>query len=263
MDTWIDIRRKARACHAKALAATGGDRRAATIIAAVLKADRLKVEPHDFPADTLGSLNRKFRLVRVKKGLAPEDELVVVAHEIGHFHMHHDPHNEVTVRPDGLGGDPVDSGAGKVEGYSPSERKEVQADIFAGELLCPGDWLRDEFVLRNRRPAEIAGDLGIPVSLVLNQMVRAVLLAPIGPTPEVPPDTVHDLDESQQAAVMWEGEPLLVEAGPGTGKTRTLVRRIQRKLDEKSAPASFLALRGSATTAWRRPGRQRGVPERQ
>jgi superfamily I DNA/RNA helicase len=41
---------------------------------------------------------------------------------------------------------------------------------------------------------------------------------------------------------MWEGEPLLVEAGPGTGKTRTLVRRIQRKLDEKSTPASFLAL---------------------
>src|SRR5262245_44219894 len=109
MDAWIDIRRKARPCHANAMAETGGDRSAAKIIAAALKADRLKVEPHDFPAGTLGSLNRKFRLVRVKKGLDPRDELVVVAHEIGHFHMHHDPHNEVTVRPGGLGGDPVDS----------------------------------------------------------------------------------------------------------------------------------------------------------
>jgi DNA helicase-2/ATP-dependent DNA helicase PcrA len=68
LDAWIDIRRKARACHAKAMAETGGDRRAEKIIAAALKADRLKVEPHEFPAGTLGSLNRAFRLVRVKKG---------------------------------------------------------------------------------------------------------------------------------------------------------------------------------------------------
>jgi DNA helicase-2/ATP-dependent DNA helicase PcrA len=242
LDTWIDIRRKARACHAKALAETNGDRRAERIIEAALKADRLKVEQQDFPAGTLGSLNRKFRLVRVKRGLDRPDELVVTGHEIGHFHLHHDPHNEVTVRPDGLGGDPVDSGAGKVEGYSPGERKEVQADIFAGELLCPGDWLREEYIGRKRRPESIAEELGLPVSLVMNQMVRAVLLPPIGAAPEVAPGVMHELDESQQAAVMWEGGPLLVEAGPGTGKTRTLVRRIQRKLDENEAPAAFLAL---------------------
>jgi DNA helicase II / ATP-dependent DNA helicase PcrA len=139
LDAWIDIRRKARACHENALAETKGDRRAEKVIAAALKADRLKVEPYDFPSGTLGSLNRRFRLVRVQKNLAPEEEFVVIAHEIGHFHMHHDPNNEVTARSEGLGGDPVDSGAGKVEGYSPNERKEVQADIFAGEMLCPGD----------------------------------------------------------------------------------------------------------------------------
>jgi DNA helicase-2/ATP-dependent DNA helicase PcrA len=242
VDAWIDIRRKARACHAKALAATNGDRCAEEIIEAALKADGLEVETYQFAPGTVGSLNRAFRLVRVQKNLKHEDELVVIAHEIGHFHLHHDPHNEVTARPDGLGGDPVDSGAGKVEGYSPNERKEVQADIFAGELLCPGDWLREEFVGNNRRPESIAKELGLPPSLVMNQMVRAILLPPIGAAPEVAPAVMHDLDESQLAAVMWEGGPLLVEAGPGTGKTRTLVRRIQRKLDEKEAPASFLAL---------------------
>jgi superfamily I DNA/RNA helicase/Zn-dependent peptidase ImmA (M78 family) len=242
VDAWIDIRRKARACHAKALAATNGDRRAEKIIEAALKADRLEVETYEFAPGTLGSLNRAFRLVRVQKNLELTDELVVIAHEIGHFHLHHDPHNEVTARPDGLGGDPVDSGSGKVEGYSPNERKEVQADIFAGEVLCPGDWLREEFVGKNRRPESIAKELGLPPSLVMNQMVRAVLLPPIGTAPEVAPAVMHDLDASQQAAVMWEGGPLLVEAGPGTGKTRTLVRRIQRKLDEKETPASFLAL---------------------
>ena len=70
----------------------------------------------------------------------------------------------------------------------------------------------------------------------------AVLLPPHWRDPEVAPAVMHELDESQLAAVMWEGGPLLVEAGPGTGKTRTLVRRIQRKLEENESPASFLAL---------------------
>ncbi|MDA4848781.1 ATP-dependent helicase [Hoeflea poritis] len=242
MDAWVDIRRKARACHVKALAKTGGDRHAEKIIAAALKADNLEVESRDFEQGVLGSLNRAFRLVRVRNGLDRQEKCMVIAHEIGHFHLHQDPQNEVTTRPHGLGGDPVESGAGKVEGYSPHERKEVQADIFAGELLCPADWLREEFIRRNRRPAAIAEDLGLPVSLVMNQMVRAVLLPPIGPEPDVTPVATHDLDDSQQAAVVWDGKPLLLEAGPGTGKTRTLVRRIQHKLDQGSMPASFLAL---------------------
>nr|WP_315764395.1 ATP-dependent helicase [Bradyrhizobium sp. SZCCHNS2005] len=242
MDAWIDIRRKARDCHAKALKATNGDRRADKIIAAALKLDDLEVEGHDFEPGVLGALDRAFRLVKVKKGLDEAEKLVVIAHEIGHFHLHHDPHNEVTARSHGLGGDPVDSGAGKVEGYSPHERKEIQADIFAGELVCPGDWLREEFVTKNRRPKAIAKELGVPVSLVMNQMVRAVLLPPIGPAPEVAPAVVRDLDASQQAAVVWSGGPLLVEAGPGTGKTRTLVRRVQYMLEKEASPASFLAL---------------------
>src|SRR5271156_3868396 len=179
MDAWADIRRKARACHEQALATAKGDRRAASIIAAALTNDSLELRPVAFNPGILGSLDRSSRLVNVAKNQDPVDELVVIAHEIGHFRLHHDPHNEVTVRPQGLGGDPVDSGAGKVEGYSPRERKEVQADIFAGELLCPSDWLREEYVVHGRRPHEIAADLGLPPHLVMNQMVRALLLPPL------------------------------------------------------------------------------------
>jgi len=96
VDAWIDIRRKARLCHEKALAATNGDRRAASIIAAALENDSLEVRPVDFEEGILGSLDRSSRLVNVAKNLAPVDELVVIAHEIGHFHFHHDAHNEVT-----------------------------------------------------------------------------------------------------------------------------------------------------------------------
>ena len=180
MDAWVEIRRKARACHEEALAVANGDRRAEALIKAALAQDDLEVRYLDFSPGILGSLDRSARLVNVAKHQDPADECVVIAHEIGHFRLHHDPHNEVTVRPQGLGGDPVDSGVGKVEGYSPRERKEVQADIFADEFLCPSDWLREAYVIHGKRTDEIATELGLPVTLVSNQMARALLLPPLG-----------------------------------------------------------------------------------
>jgi len=242
VDTWADIRRKARACHQEALATAKGDRRASSIIAAALKNDNLDPRPYSFAPGTLGSLDRSARLVNVAKGLDPVEERVVIAHEIGHFRLHRDPHNEVTARPPGLGGDPVDSGAGRVEGYSPRERKEVQADVFAGELLCPSDWLREEFLVRGKRPAQIAAELDLPPTLVMNQMIRALLLPPLRDVTPEPAGVDQELDESQKAAVLWDQGPLLVDAAPGTGKTRTLVRRIKHLLDKGSMSSNFFAL---------------------
>lgn len=181
MDAWIDIRRKARACHQRALVNAKGDRRAAAIVAAALDNDDLQVRRMAFAPGILGSLDRSSRLINVAENQEPRNELVTIAHEIGHFHLHLDPHSEVTVQPSSLGGDPVDSGAGRVQGYSPRERKEVQADIFAGEFLCPSDWLRDEYVVHGKRPEAIAAEIGLPYSLVLNQMIRALLLPPLRP----------------------------------------------------------------------------------
>lgn len=246
MDGWSDIRRKARACHAKALTKAKGDRRASALVTAALAnadLERRYYEPGTvFGEGVLGSFERASGLVNVALRQEPEDEAVVTAHEIGHSELHHDPINEVTLLPPGLGGDPVESGAGKVEGYSPRERKEVQADIFAAEFLCPADWLRAQYVEGGRKPADVAGDLGLPNSLVMNQLIRAVLLPPLRDAPPAQPGAVHELDESQQAAATWEGGPLLVDAGPGTGKTRTLVRRIEHLLGRGSTPGMFLAL---------------------
>ena len=203
--------------------------------------DDLEVRRLDFGPGLLGSLDRPSQLVNVAKGQKPEDELLVLAHEIGHFHLHRDPHNEVTTRPQSLGGDPVDSGAGRVEGYSPRERKEVQADIFAGEFLCPSDWLRDEY-MAGKKPREICGSLGLPESLVLNQMIRALLLPALTPASPRRVGADGPLDESQAVAVAWEKGPLLVDAGPGTGKTRTLIGRIEHLLAKGYRPGSFLAL---------------------
>lgn len=222
MDAWIDIRRRARACHEEALKASKGDRRAHALVAAALRNDDLELRHYEpgsiVSKGVLGFLNRSARLVNVAKHQDPADELVVISHEIGHYRLHRDPQNEVTVRTPGLGGDPIDSGAGRVEGYSPRERKEVQADIFAGEFLCPADWLRDEHVARNRRPHEIAKELGLPPHLVMNQAIRALLLPPIGPAPPPAEAQTHLLDASQETTATWR------DAGPGTGCSPQVAR---------------------------------------
>src|SRR5690349_3769211 len=145
MDAWGDIRLKARACRAEALKHAKGALTARAVIDGALKADDLQLRPYapgsSVSKNVNGYLQRSALLVNIATGLSPGDEVVVIAHEIGHFKLHHDPQNEVTAMASGLGGDPVDSGAHRVEGYSSRERKEVQADIFAGELLCPTDWL--------------------------------------------------------------------------------------------------------------------------
>ena len=242
MDAWVEIRRKARACHNEARAKANGDRRASALIEAALAQDDLELRYLDLGPGILGSLDRSARLVNVAKHQAPADEAVVIAHELGHFQLHRDPHTEVSVRPYGLGGDPIDSGAGKVEGYSPRERKEVQADIFAGEFLCPADRLREAYLVYGKRPQEIATELGLPVNLVTNQMARALLLPALSPSKEAQPAVIHELDESQTIAATWDKGPLLVDAGPGTGKTRTLIHRIKHLLERGSKPGTFLAL---------------------
>ena len=177
MDAWIDIRRKARVCHAKALAVTNGDRRAEKIIEAALKADRLEVETCEFAPGTLGSLSRAFRLVRVQKNLKLEDEHVVIAHEIGHFHLHHDPHNEVTVRPHGLGGDPVDSGAGQGRRLFAARTEGSSSGHLRRRISLPGRLASRRIRCQETAPAKHRERTWTAPSLVMNQMVRALVAA--------------------------------------------------------------------------------------
>ena len=183
MDAWRDIRLKARACHLRALAGVQGDRRGRALVDAALTDADLELrycQPGEvFGIGVHGSFERADGLVYVVSGQDPKDEVVVIAHEIGHSELHHDPSTEVRNVQSQLGGDPIDSGAGVVEGYSSRERKEVQADIFAGEFLCPADWLRAELAEKGRRPSEVAEKLGLPYGLVLNQAIRALLLPPL------------------------------------------------------------------------------------
>ncbi|GBE02003.1 MAG TPA: hypothetical protein ENH07_07365 [Nitrospirae bacterium] len=55
-------------------------------------------------------------------------------------------------------------------------------------------------------------------------------------------DTFRNLNEAQRKAVLTAEGPLLVVAGPGTGKTMTIVRRIEHLIDEGIRPENILAV---------------------
>lgn len=54
------------------------------------------------------------------------------------------------------------------------------------------------------------------------------------------------LTDEQEAAVTWEGGPVLVVAGPGTGKTRTLVARAERLLGRETGGVLVLTFTNRA-----------------
>ena len=66
------------------------------------------------------------------------------------------------------------------------------------------------------------------------------------------------LDDAQLAAVTHGDSPLVIVAGAGTGKTRTLTSRVARILERGVPPERILLLTftgGRPTTCW--PGRLR------
>src|ERR1019366_294114 len=71
------------------------------------------------------------------------------------------------------------------------------------------------------------------------------------------PHWARGLNDLQRRAVDHDGGPLLIVAGAGTGKTRTLVSRLARFLDEGVAPERILLVtfsRRAAAELTRRAG---------
>jgi DNA helicase-2/ATP-dependent DNA helicase PcrA len=76
-------------------------------------------------------------------------------------------------------------------------------------------------------------------------LARKYVLKSIDPPPSPAPSTIdyeEELNEAQREAAMFLEGPLLVVAGAGTGKTRTLVYRVARLIERGIDPRSVLLL---------------------
>ena len=169
---------------------------------------------------------------------------LLVAHEIGHATLHAgsvscasadiDPTRSTEAAPVGLQ---------RVEDYGARERRELQANVFARELLLPRTLARWLHQGERLTAAAIAARTGLPMTLVRQQLFDALLLPPGVLSADKPaPAYTPRPDPSQDRAAAHRGAPFQLQAGPGTGKTRTLVKRVISLLENGIDPAAILVL---------------------
>ncbi|MBK7705574.1 MAG: UvrD-helicase domain-containing protein [Acidobacteria bacterium] len=162
-----------------------------------------------------------------------------VAHEIGHARLHgHRISCSATEIDETKASEDCDSGAEKAVGYGAGERLEREANLFAIEFLLTCESLRRAFDTTDARA--IAEKLKVPIETVAGQLMRALLIPP-GQL-ETQPRSERKPDDSQKSAAESTACPLLVSAGPGTGKTQTLAGRISFLIGRGVSPGRILAL---------------------
>ena len=166
----------------------------------------------------------------------------LVAHEIGHAefggHVELGPTRDVDWT---RSADPAATGADRVVDYSRKARQEVQMDLFARELLFPRALARQWHLDQGLSASQIAERLQAPFDMVAVQLFDALFLPPIpgGKTKQI---RSNELNPEQKDAAEHLGGPLLVRAGPGTGKTQTLVGRLGFLKKQEVDPESVLVL---------------------
>ncbi len=183
----------------------------------------------------------------------------LVAHEIGHdeFGGMVDIAPTTEIDP-ARSADPSSVGADRVVDYSNRGRQEVQMDLFAREFLFPRTLAWSWHVEEGLNAAAIAERLGAPYDMVAVQLFDALLLPQIEPDDETT-SAPKPLNNEQKRAAEHDGKALLLKAGPGTGKTQTLVGRLSVLKDRSVDPERMLLLTFSNKAAGEMTDRAMGA----
>jgi DNA helicase-2/ATP-dependent DNA helicase PcrA len=174
----------------------------------------------------------------------PKELLEVVAHEFGHLILHHEyfgDRGRDLIRGSAF----LETGSASLSRYSPRSQQEAEASAFAAEFVCPA---RDLFKEWSANPgittAELSERYSATESLIQIQLAEGLyqFLLPESPLPDAPLHDDSPTQEQIQAALAF-GIPVLVDAGPGTGKTKTLVHRVVHLVQHMSVdPQRILVL---------------------
>lgn len=166
----------------------------------------------------------------------------LIAHEIGHDEFGNGGEAIPAVEVDpARSADPAATGAERLLDYSHKGRQEVLMDLFAREILFPRSVARKWYLDEALSAEQISERLGAPYDMVAVQLFDALLLPQITATsPKM--SRTKSLNPEQKEAAIHDGDALLLRAGPGTGKTQTLIGRLEHLRDKCVDPASILVL---------------------
>ncbi|WNO03999.1 UvrD-helicase domain-containing protein [Rhodoferax mekongensis] len=179
--------------------------------------------------------------VVVRKDLDVATKAFLIAHELGHFFLHQGTGASFELSASESTGQAASSAAERVvDAYGPRERQELQANVFARELLLPRELAVKLFQAERLTASSIASKLEIPLEVSRLQLVDALLLPDMAPRQDyqLPAQPTED----QSLAVNSPHRFTLVEAGPGTGKTTALLFRVKKLLNEGVSPSGIVVL---------------------
>ena len=246
MSIWAAVRQLAREKHYALCAGASSLVPAGDLLSAAAEATQVKYEARPKEDALLDGaeavLDRDLKLILYSNQTETRLAAFHLAHEYAHFWL-----EEVQVRCVSSDLDletpaePEMSLVGESDAYSPKERAEAQANIFAREFLLPRDKLRALSTSGGFNAAQIATLAGVPDDLVLQQLADALLL-PDDPSEVGVSEAEPAPDETQLEAIKAGQVPYRVGAGPGTGKTRTLVGRIKWLVENGEDPKAILVL---------------------
>lgn len=244
MNPFAVARERARALRASVLGELADEPVASSeLIALAANKHRLKVlrvektSPRLNKADAV--LFKKQSFICVRKDVDEGQRAFLVGHEIGHVELH--PEGMASHKVSARDGDVSltrTSGTQYVEAYGARERAELQANVFSRELLLPR---RVAISLRAKgwTTTLLAQRLSLPLELVRQQMLDGLLLPD---TPAEADEPLKPLTPEQQEAAYDPGRCVNVVAGPGAGKTSTLIARVRRLIEQGCPPHRILVL---------------------
>ncbi|HEX9067661.1 MAG TPA: ATP-dependent helicase [Ktedonobacterales bacterium] len=225
--------------------------------------------------DTLGYLEPGEDLIFLRDNLPEGTRRFTLAHELGHALLHRTSGAPASLARQLLGQRaspseplepcldrdidiPLELAAGLDEvlmpghAYSARSHREAEANAFAAALLLPLSALSRLYLDVSGAPPntnELAMRLGVPEDVLLRRLAALLvsdeLTATAAPTraPAAEPRSPLDALDPEQRAACEGDAPALVIAGPGTGKTSTLVGRAAYLVTRAGVPAGrILAL---------------------
>ncbi|MGH2479402.1 MAG: UvrD-helicase domain-containing protein, partial [Ktedonobacteraceae bacterium] len=149
--------------------------------------------------------------------------------------------------------------------YDPRSQRELAANLFAAELLMPLARVEELYVTQQIAPDTLAAHFNVSQAALLNRLA-GLLSASSSVSPPVESSTSEataqnallaathaapkkSYDEFQQRAIETS-TPALIVAGPGSGKTSTLIGRAEYLLQQQGVhPEQILALTFSRKAA--------------
>ena len=247
MEGFDTVRVLARCKHAEACKHASGKKSAAELLdgATEITGIERQAVPDDDPvlcrAEAI--FDPSVPAIFFKESVPLEQAVFYQAHEFGHHFL--DSATGTCCASDidaTMPEERIPLGIQRVEGYGPRERRECQANVFAREFSLAMQ--RGKEVVYRRTGlggGNCKSGLAFRSDWCTSNWRRRFWYPKSKPSLHRPTKRLR-LTPRKRPPLKRKASPHLIEAGPGTGKTRTLIARINWLLDRNTDPASILAL---------------------